>query len=71
MTFGYWFWTGILGVAGAILLLFLTRKGQRKTRTVHAVVLFVLLAFGGFKCAREEHVRKELLAGDTPSIPSP
>ena len=66
MTFGYWFWSGVFGVAGALLLLFLTRGRQRRTRTVHAVALFVLLAFGGFKCARDEHVRIELLEKDTP-----
>jgi hypothetical protein len=66
MTFGYWFWIGVLGIAGALLLLFLTRKGQRKTRTVHAVALFALLAFSGFRCARDEHVRSALLDTDTP-----
>ena len=65
MTIGYWFWLGVLSAAGAVLLLVMTRKGPRKMRTVHAVVLFVLLAFGGFKCAREEHVRSELLERDT------
>jgi hypothetical protein len=66
MTFGYWFWSGVAGAAGALLLLFLTRKRERRARTVHAVALFVLLAFGGFKCARDEHARMELLRNDTP-----
>ncbi len=62
MTYGYWFWLGVVCTAGALLLLLLTaRKRPRSTRTVHAVVLFALLAFGGFKCARDEHQRTELL----------
>lgn len=63
MTFGYWFWLGMACLGGALLLLFLTRPGHkpRTTRTVHAVALFLLLAFGGFKCARDEHVRTDLL----------
>jgi len=63
MTFGYWFWFGVLCTIGAVALYLLTAKRKpRAVRTVHTVVLFVLLAFGGFKCARDEHVRAELLA---------
>lgn len=61
MTYGYWFWLGVFSLLGAIVLLIVSeRKHTRTVRTVHAVVLFSLLAFGGFKCAREEYVRSEL-----------
>ena len=62
MTYGYWFWLAIGCIACAVLLLMMTaKKKPRGTRTVHTIVLLALLAFGGFKCARDEHQRTELL----------
>lgn len=60
MIYGYWFWLGVLCIVIILLLLFVTRN-KRNHRTLHAVALFALLAFGGFKCAREEHINATIM----------
>ncbi len=59
ITYGYWFYFGIFFAALGLLLFFVTRK-KRTNRNIHTIVLMALLAFSGFKCAREEVVNEKL-----------